>query len=52
MRDHQLYKTGDPDAPDYLKDQNGEVVLGECRKCGKVEIELDEPCCLKMKDTE
>lgn len=41
---HDLYKTGDPDAPDVVKDRNGEVVLGMCRTCGKAEIELSEPC--------
>jgi hypothetical protein len=41
---HDLYETGDPDAPDAIKDRNGEVVLGLCRKCGKAEVQLDEPC--------
>lgn len=41
---HDLYKTGDPDAPDVIKDRNGEVVLGLCRMCGKAEVELSEPC--------
>lgn len=41
---HELYKTGDPDAPDSIKDQNGEVVLCLCRVCRKGESELDEPC--------
>jgi hypothetical protein len=41
---HDLYKTGDSDAPDVIKDLNGEVVLGLCRKCGRVEVELSEPC--------
>lgn len=41
---HELYKTGDKDAPDPIKDRNGEVVLGLCRRCGKGEIELSEPC--------
>lgn len=39
-----LYKTRDPDAPETIKDRNGEVVLGLCRKCGRAEVELDEPC--------
>jgi hypothetical protein len=41
---HDLYKTGDVDAPDVIKDGNGEVALGLCRKCGRGEIELTEPC--------
>lgn len=45
---HELYKTGDADAPDAIKDRNGEVVLAQCRKCGKAEIQLDEsPLCSK-----
>jgi hypothetical protein len=41
---HDLYKTGDADAPDVIKDRNGEVVLGLCRKCGRGEIELADRC--------
>ena len=41
---HILYQTGDQDAPDVIKDGNGEVVLGLCRVCGRAEVELDEPC--------
>lgn len=41
---HILYKTGDPDAPDVIKDRNGEVVLGLCRICGRGGAELSEPC--------
>lgn len=41
---HDLYKTGDADAPEVIKDRNGEVVLGMCRKCGKGEAELVESC--------
>lgn len=41
---HDLYKTGDADAPDVIKDRNGEVVLGLCRRCNKGEVELDGPC--------
>lgn len=41
---HNLYKTGDADAPEVIKDRNSEVVLGLCRDCGKGEIELDGPC--------
>lgn len=41
---HDLYKTGDRDAPQAILDSNGEVVLGLCRKCNRAEIELKEPC--------
>lgn len=41
---HNLYLTGDPDAPASVKDGNGEVVLGLCRDCGKGESELSGPC--------
>jgi hypothetical protein len=41
---HDLYKAGDRDAPDEIKDRNGEVVLGLCKRCGRAEIELSEPC--------
>lgn len=44
MRQHQLYETGDTDAPDILKDRNGAVVLRMCRACGRAEASLDEPC--------
>lgn len=43
-KQHDLYKTGDFDAPGQIKDRNGEVVLSMCRKCGRAEIELSEPC--------
>lgn len=38
---HTLYVTGDSDAPEQIKDRNGEVVLAQCRVCGAAEIELD-----------
>lgn len=41
---HVLYQTGDQDAPEVIKDRNGEVVLGLCRRCGRGERELDQPC--------
>lgn len=41
---HQLFRTSDKDAPDNIRDANGEVVLGLCKICGKAEIELEEPC--------
>lgn len=44
MSKHTLYITGDRDAPDSIKGQNGEVVLDLCRVCNRGEIELSEPC--------
>lgn len=44
MRKHRLYTTRDADAPDSIKDQNGEVVLDLCRYCGAGESELQEDC--------
>lgn len=41
---HNLYKTGDADAPDQIRDRNGSVALDMCRDCGRGEIELSEPC--------
>ena len=41
---HDLYMTGDPDAPNSIKDGDGDVVLGLCRKCGKGEAELEGSC--------
>lgn len=41
---HNLYKTGDFDAPSQVKDRNGEVVLQLCRKCGRAESRLITPC--------
>lgn len=40
--EHVLYKTGDADAPSSIKDINGDVALGMCRKCGRAEAELDD----------
>jgi hypothetical protein len=42
--DHVLFETHDRDAPDVIKDCNGEVVLQLCKKCGRGEIDLIEPC--------
>lgn len=44
MNKHDLYKREDADAPDVIKDRNGDVALGLCRRCGRVESELAEPC--------
>jgi len=41
---HDLFKTGDPDAPEAIKDRNGHVALDQCRRCGRAEIELSEVC--------
>lgn len=41
---HVLFETTDADAPDVIKDRNGEVVLSLCRICNRGEIELEEPC--------
>lgn len=39
---HVFYKTGDTDVPETITDRNGEVVLQQCRLCGKAEGELTE----------
>lgn len=41
---HTLYKEGDTDVPDAIKDRNGDIVLGQCRLCGRAEIELSSLC--------
>ncbi len=42
--EHDLYKNGDIDVPECITDGYGVVVLGLCRKCGRGESELSEPC--------
>ena len=42
---HDLYGTEDLDAPDSIKDSNGEVALGLCRRCRAGERELFEESC-------
>lgn len=42
--EHILYKTDDADSPESIKDSGGEVVLSLCKRCGRGEIELSEPC--------
>ncbi len=42
---HDLYKTGDPDAPEEIKDGNGEVAVDLCKRCGKAEVELLDTQC-------
>lgn len=45
---HVLYEGFDIDAPDAIKDRNGEVVLEQCRFCNRAESELDaHPQCDK-----
>lgn len=41
---HSLFETGDADCPEQAKDRNGEVVLGVCKNCGRIEVDLAEPC--------
>lgn len=47
---HVLFETGDADAPEIIKDRNGEVVLGLCKICGKGEAELEQPCVVSVPD--
>lgn len=49
---HELYKTGDADAPEQIKDCNGEVVLDQCRHCRRAESELldGKPCAAEPVD--
>jgi hypothetical protein len=42
--DHMLYEQGDSDAPEIIKDANGDIVLSLCKRCGKGESELEGPC--------
>lgn len=44
MNPHDLFETGDADAPASIKDANGEVVLALCRKCGQGEASLAPEC--------
>ena len=48
QRGHVLYVTGDPDAPNSIKDRNGEVVLSHCRVCNGGESELEETCASRL----
>lgn len=50
LNTHLLYETSDSDAPDCIKDRNGEVVLGLCKVCGKGESELSGPCVPKSEE--
>lgn len=44
MNGHLLYTSLDPDRPSQICDMNGDVVLGQCKLCGRGERELEEPC--------
>ena len=44
MAEYILYTDEDKNAPESIKDRNGQVVLSMCKVCGKAEIELSEPC--------
>jgi hypothetical protein len=44
MNNHILYKDGDTDAPKFIQDNNGSVVLDLCRNCGEAEGELQPSC--------
>lgn len=50
--EHDLYRTGDKDAPEVIKDSNGEVVLGLCRRCRRAEVELSEPCAPRVTEND
>ena len=41
---HDLYTNADADRPKVICDRNGEVVLCLCKRCGKAERDLAEPC--------
>lgn len=41
---HDLYTDADADAPSCVRDDNGRVVLGLCKRCGRAEAELSELC--------
>jgi hypothetical protein len=49
-RHHDLYRSGDTDAPDQIKDRNGQVVLRLCRRCERAESELSESCDIKTNE--
>lgn len=41
---HDLFRTGDADAPPAILDRNGAVTLGLCRRCGQGEADLAPSC--------
>ena len=46
---HVLFKDGDSDIPNAIKDRNGQVALSMCRYCGAAESELEDDCCIPPK---
>ena len=42
--EHVLYEKDDADAPDSIKDRNGDITLALCRNCGRAESDLAQPC--------
>lgn len=42
--EHVLYAKDDVDAPDSIKDRNGDIMLALCRNCGRAESDLVQPC--------
>ncbi len=42
---HTCYDDNDVNVPDQIKDSNGQVALGQCKHCGKAEIELGQTIC-------
>jgi hypothetical protein len=42
--DHDFYGDNDPDAPECIKNVQGEVVLGLCKVCGMAEADLADEC--------
>lgn len=46
FHEHDLYTDDDADRPDEICDSNRQVVLAQCKRCGKAEAELiDHPEC-------
>jgi predicted HAD superfamily Cof-like phosphohydrolase len=41
---HILWTSIDPERPRIICNMNGDVVLSQCKLCGRAERELDEPC--------
>lgn len=48
-RKHELYKDGEANIPDSIKDRNGQVALGLCKNCKKGEADLSQPCYKKQR---
>jgi hypothetical protein len=48
---HRLWSNKDADkheAPEAIKDRNGDIALACCRDCGAGEIELEQAICLAL----